>query len=235
MSEAFDKVIGIKQLPLFPLPLVLMPYELLPLHIFEPRYRQMLKDIELRRNLFGITLFDTQQQDFIDKPAAGTIGCVAEIRQAQTLPDERSNILTSGLIRYRLVEYAEADTPYLTGEVEFFEDDEESEETLSPISNVVYELFERVAKAAFNLSGNRGRFPEIPKAEPEQLSFLVAAAFNLDNELKYQMLEMTSTSERLKKLKGILDQAVEQMESSAEIHKVAQTNGHSKKQIDLGE
>lgn len=233
MSEAFDKVIGIKQLPLFPLPLVLMPYELLPLHIFEPRYRQMLKDIELRRNLFGITLFD-QQQDFIDKPAAGTIGCVAEIRQAQTLPDERSNILTSGLIRYRLIEYADAGTPYFTGEIEFFEDDEESDEVLSPITDEVYELFERVAKAAFKLSGNRGRFPEIPKAEPEQLSFLVAAAFNLDNELKYQLLEMTSTSERLTKLKSILDQAVEQMESSAEIHKAAQTNGHSKKHIDLG-
>ncbi|MDQ3042945.1 MAG: peptidase, partial [Acidobacteriota bacterium] len=47
MSEALEKVSGIKHLPLFPLPLVLLPNELLPLHIFEPRYRQMLKDIAL--------------------------------------------------------------------------------------------------------------------------------------------------------------------------------------------
>ncbi len=48
MSEALEKVAGIKHLPLFPLPLVLLPNELLPLHIFEPRYRQMLKDVVFR-------------------------------------------------------------------------------------------------------------------------------------------------------------------------------------------
>lgn len=58
MSEATDKVEGITQLPLFPLPLVLLPNELLPLHVFEPRYRQLLKDIELKRNMFGISLFE---------------------------------------------------------------------------------------------------------------------------------------------------------------------------------
>ena len=234
MSEASEKVVGIKQLPLFPLPLVLMPYELLPLHIFEPRYRQMLRDIELRRNLFGVTFFD-QETDFSEKPAVGSIGCVAEIRQSQLMPDERSNILTSGLIRYRLLEYADVGTPYLSAEVDFFEDEKEDDKILQLIADEVFELFDRIAKAAFKLSGNRGRFPEIPKAEPEQLSFLVAAAFNLDNELKLQMLDLVSTSERLAKLRGILEQAVGQMESNAEIHKAAQTNGHSKKAIDLGE
>ncbi|NJR43316.1 MAG: hypothetical protein HC767_12330 [Akkermansiaceae bacterium] len=59
-----------------------------------------------------------------------------------------------------------------------------------------------MAKAAFKLSGNRGRFPEVPRAEPEQLSFLVAAAFNLENDVKSQFLELTSTSERLHRLKA---------------------------------
>ena len=94
-------------------------------------------------------------------------------------------------------------------------------------------LFERVAKAAFKLSGNRGRFPEVPRADPEQLSFLVAAAFNLDNEVKAQFIEMTSTSARLIRLKAILEQAVEQMESNADIVSVAQKNVHSKKPIKL--
>jgi ATP-dependent Lon protease len=232
MSDASEKVLSIKQLPLFPLPLVLLPNELLPLHIFEPKYRQMLKDIELRRNIFGLTFFEPQAE-FDDKPAVGTVGCVAEIREVHTMPDERSNILTSGIIRYRLLDYVEAGTPYLMGEVEFFEDVIEDEKTLEPVADEVFQLFDRVAKAAFKLSGNRGKLPEIPQAPPEQLSFLVTAAFNLDNDLKYEMLEMTSTAKRLARLREILLQAVDKMEESADIHKAAQTNGHSDKKVDI--
>lgn len=233
MSEASEKVAGIEHLPIFPLPLVLMPYELLPLHIFEPRYRQMLKDIELRRNVFGVNYFEPQSE-FEEKPKIGSIGCVAEVRQSQSLPDERSNLLTFGLIRYRLIDYVDIGTPYFSAEVQFFEDDPELKEELEPIADDVFGLFERVAKAAFKLSGNRGRFPEVPRAEPEQLSFLVSAAFNLDNEVKMQFIEMTSTGERLRRLKAILEQAVTQMESNADVVSVAQKNGHSKKPIDLG-
>jgi len=232
MSEASEKIAGIEHLPIFPLPLVLMPHELLPLHIFEPRYRQMLKDIELRRNLFGVSFFEPQSE-FDEKPKPGSIGCVAEVRDTQTLPDERSNIVTFGLIRYRLLDYVEIGTPYFSAEVQFFEDEPQSKGVLDPIADEVFGLFERVAKAAFKLSGNRGRFPEVPRADPEQLSFLVAAAFNLDNDVKTQFIEMTSTSERLIRLKAILEQAVDQMESNADIVGVAQKNGHSKKPIKL--
>jgi Lon protease-like protein len=232
MSEASEKVLGIKQLPLFPLPLVLLPNEVLPLHIFEPRYRQMLTDIELRRNLFGVTFFDAES-GFPDKPAIGSVGCAAEVRETNMLPDGRSNIITSGVIRYRLVEYVDVGTPYLSGEVEFFEDAKEDADIVQPLADDVYELFERIAKAAFKLSGNRGSFPEIPRTEPEQLSFLVTAAFNLDNDVKYKMIELTSTIERLSKLRNILTQAVGKMETSAETVTAAQSNGHSKKKIDL--
>src|SRR4028118_117394 len=84
MSEALEKVSGIRHLPLFPLPLVLLPNELLPLHIFEPRYRQMLKDVALRKNMFGVSFFNPQES-FIEKPTAGSVGCVAEVREAQTM------------------------------------------------------------------------------------------------------------------------------------------------------
>jgi len=232
MSEASEKVLGIKHLPLFPLPLVLLPNELLPLHIFEPRYRQMLKDVETERNLFGITHFNPPES-FIEKPEPGTVGCAAEVREVQTLPDGRSNVLTIGIIRYRLLDYVDAGEPYLVGDVEFFEDVKEDTEVLNPLADKVFALFKRIAKAAHKLSGERGRFPDIPQTDPEQLSFLVTAAFNLEPELKYQMLETASTVERLTRLREILLQTVDKMEENAEIHKIAKTNGHSKKKIDI--
>src|SRR5687768_8728876 len=142
MSEAAEKVLGIKQLPVFPLPLVLLPNEVLPLHIFEPRYRQMLTDIELRRNLFGITFFEPGE-GLPERPPTGSIGCAAEVRETSMLPDGRSNILTSGVIRYRLLEYLDVGTPYLSGAIEFFEDDPEDPADLQPVSDEVFDLFER--------------------------------------------------------------------------------------------
>src|SRR3954453_891651 len=106
MSEALDKVSGIKHLPLFPLPLVLRPNEFLPLHIFEDRYKQMLKESLEDRKLFGITYFE-QHDDLASKPATGSIGCVAEVRENQPLPDGRANIITIGVVRYRLIDYVE--------------------------------------------------------------------------------------------------------------------------------
>jgi ATP-dependent Lon protease len=234
MSEALEQVAGMEYIPIFPLPLVLMPYEMLPLHIFEPRYQQMLKDVELRSNMFGINFLEAQTE-FETRPEPGSIGGVAMIRDAQTMPDERSNILTFGLIRYEILSYVDVGTTYEAAAVRFFEDESEDEAVLTPIADEVYDLFERVAKAAFKLSGSRGNFPEVPPAKPEQLSFLVAAAFTLDNEIKSKLLRMNRTSERLEDLKDLLLQAVAQMESNAEIVGAAKTNGHSKKPIDLPE
>lgn len=232
MSEALEKVSGIRHLPIFPLPLVMLPNEIVPLHIFEERYRQMLKDIEKKGNLFGITYADPVD-DVIDKPPPGTVGCVAEVREADLLADGRSNIITLGIIRFRLIDYVGEGTPYFIGEVEFFEDEREDASALDRLAEEVFVLFERVAKAAFKMGGSRGRFPEVQRTDPESLSFLVTAAFSFDNERKYRLLEMTSTTERLTELKEILDRTVGQMEETADISTVSRTNGHSKKKIDL--
>ncbi len=232
MTEAAEKVESLKHIAVFPLPLVLLPGEVLPLHIFEDRYRQMLKDVETERNLFGIS-FHEQNEGLLDRPEAGSMGCVAEVREVQPLPEGRSNILTLGVIRYRIVDYVDLGTPYLTAEAEFFEDEAEDEAALNSASDEVFALFERVAKAAFDLSGNRGKFPEIQRSDPERLSFIVTAAFNLENEIKYELLTMRSTLARFSKLRTILKSAVGRMEDSAAIHKVAQTNGHAKTKIDM--
>ena len=232
MSEALDKVKGITQLPIFPLPLVLLPLEILPLHIFEPRYRQMLADATATNNLFGVHLFEAKDE-FDTKPSAGSIGCVAEIREVQPMDGGRSNILTNGVVRYRLLDYVESEKPYFVGEVEFFEDEIEDAAPQLKTADEVFNLFERIAKAAFKMSGNRGPLPEIERADPEPMSFLVTAAFNFDNEKKYRLLEMESTTKRLKSLKKMLVHAADQMETSAEITEIAKTNGHSKKKLDL--
>ncbi|MEO7539505.1 MAG: LON peptidase substrate-binding domain-containing protein [Pyrinomonadaceae bacterium] len=232
MSDALDRVRGISHLPLFPLPLVMLPNELLPLHIFEERYRQMLRDIEATGKLFGVTLFESPEP-LTEKPPTGSIGCVAEIRESELLEDGRSNILALGLVRYRLIGYADLDEPYLVAAVEFFDDDPEDPETIDPLADEVFALFERMAKAAFKMSGSRGQLPEIQRTDPESLSFLITAAFNFDNDKKYQLLEMTSTTGRLRDLKQILQKTVVQIENSADIQAVAKSNGHSNKKIDL--
>lgn len=232
MSDSTEKIIGIKRIPLFPLPLVLMPFEMLPLHIFEPRYQEMLKAAMLDKKIFGVSLFQPKES-FDEKPQTGTVGCASEIIEAQTLEDGRANILTNGVIRYRLLELVDEEKPYFVGEIEFFEDEKEDEHVLEKHADEVFRLFERVAKAAHSISGGGGQFPEIPRVEPEKLSFLVAAAFNLETDLKYEFIEMRSTSQRLKHLKGILRKSVADIEESAMITKISQTNGHSKKKIDL--
>ena len=232
MSELSENLSNIKYLPIFPLPIVLLPNELLPLHIFEPRYRKMLKDIQLENNFFGLSYFDAENSDS-SLPEIDSFGCVTQVRETDTLPDGRSNILTVGLIRYQLERYIEADEPYLVGEITVFEDFEEDINILQPIADEVFALFKRVAKAAHELSGARGNLPEIPQANPQMLSFLISAAFNLEQPTKYEFMKMRSTIERLERLQMILKKAVEKIEAGAEVNKVAKTNGHSKKKIDL--
>lgn len=232
MSELFERLSRIKHLPIFSLPVVLLPNELLPLHIFEPRYRKMLNDIQLENNFFGLSYFNPETSG-ASRPEIGSFGCIAEVREVQTLEDGRSNILSVGIIRYRLEDYLETEEPYPVGEISIFEDYEGDKEILQPLADDVYEMFSRIAQAAHELSGAKNVLPEIPQAEPQMLSFLVSAAFSLPLETKYEFMVMRSTIERLERLQNILKQAVEKIEESAKINKVARTNGHSDKKIDL--
>ena len=144
---------GIDRLPLFPLPLVMLPNEILPLHIFEERYQQMLSDVEDSHKMFGVVYFEPME-DFIERPASGAVGCVAEIRDSETMPDGRSNIVTIGVVRFRLIDYIDEGEPYLVGDVAYFEDDEADGGETETLADEVFELFQRIAKAAFKMSGN---------------------------------------------------------------------------------
>jgi len=232
MSEASDKVSGVSELPLFPLPIVLFPGVPLPLHIFEPRYRQMLGDIRAGNNLFGLSYFDASTSEK-ENPPAGHIGCVAEVTETQTLPDGRSNILTVGVIRYRIEEYVERGNPYLVARVSFFEDEDEDNELLAESSHEVAEIFIRIARAVRIINDERTSLPDISNTDPQRLSFLVAAAMEVDTDVKQELLELRLTFERLRRLGDMLARAVSSYEERARIHELAKGNGHSGKKIEL--
>lgn len=232
MSEALDKVRGITELPLFPLPLVLFPGAPLPLHIFEPRYRKMLEDVRSSNSLFGLSYFDPTSTD-LTCPLPGHVGCVAEVTEVQTLPDGRSNILTVGVVRYRIESYIERGDPYLLAQVSFFEDEDEETSALTNQSQSVSELFMRIARAIRTINDERANLPDISDTEPQKLSFLVAAAMETETDVKQELLELRSTSERLRRLSKMLRRAVKHYEVRARIHEVAKGNGHSGTRIDF--
>lgn len=232
MSEAADKVVGVSELPVFPLGIVLFPGVPLPLHIFEPRYRQMLHDIRTGNNLFGLSYFDASTSHK-DIPPAGTIGCVAEVTETQSLPDGRSNILTVGIIRYRIDDYVERGDQYLVARVSFFEDEDEDNELLRESSHEVAENFTRIARAVRIINDERANLPDITDTEPQRLSFLVSAAMEVDAEVKQELLELRRTSERLDRLRDMLGRALSNYEERARIHGLAKGNGHSGRKIEL--
>lgn len=232
MSEALDKVRGVRELPLFPLPVVLFPGVPLPLHIFEPRYREMLADIRVGNNLFGLSYFDSSISEK-DVLPVGHIGCVAEVTEEQALPDGRSNVMTIGVVRFRLDEYVASDSPYLVTRVSFFEDEQEDDEALADRSRDVADTFTRIAQAVRTLNDERANLPDISDTEPQRLSFLVAAAMEIDPEVKQELLELRSTGERLRRLRDMLVRAVIGYEERARVHELAKGNGHSGHKVDL--
>src|SRR5436189_2462728 len=155
MSEAMEKVRGVRELPIFPLPVVLFPGMPMPLHIFEERYRKMLTDIRAGNNLFGLSFFDPAASER-DVPLAGHIGCVAEVTESQALPDGRSNILAVGVVRYEAENYIERGDPYLVVRPNYFEDEQENESSLMANSREVANMFMRVANSIRVMNDERG-------------------------------------------------------------------------------
>jgi Lon protease-like protein len=234
MSDALEKVRGVRELPLFPLPVVLFPGVPMPLHVFEERYRRMLADVRVTNSLFGLSFFN-EIESVGERPPEGHVGCVAEVVEVQPLEDGRSNILTVGVVRYRVVDYVESEEPYLVARVEFFEDEEEDQELLARSATEVTEVFGRIARAVRALNDDRAALPELSTDEPERLSFLVAAAMDMDNELKQELLELRSSAERLSRLSRLLTQVVSGYEERARTHKLARGNGHSARKINIDE
>jgi Lon protease-like protein len=204
----------------------------MPLHIFEERYRRLLADIRAGNNFFGLSYFDASVSDK-DMPPAGHIGCVAEVTETQALPDGRSNILAVGVIRYEADSYIDRGDPYLVVRPNYFEDEQENESVLTTNSRDVATMFMRVANSIRVMNDERGSLPDISDTEPQKLSFLVAAAMEIEADTKQQLLEVRSTSERLNRLRDLLARVVTNDEERARLHTVAKGNGHGGKKIEV--
>lgn len=203
------------RLPIFPLDLVLLPGEALPLHIFEPRYRQMLADCLEGDQRFGIVMEHA--------PRPGTLGCVALIRAAQPLEDGRSAIVVVGQRRFGIRSLLDAGTPYLMAAIEQFDD----EPGTAPLPEEQTELRRLAGELREALGVLADRPAEQPAwAEDEELfSFEAAALLETDLETRSRLLGGRSTRDRVRSLLALLPTAVRQARGNAEVHVRARSNG----------
>jgi Lon protease-like protein len=196
------------ELGLFPLGMVLLPTEQVPLHIFEPRYRELIDECVEQEIPFGLVYADDDGMR-----AIGTLATVTEV--TERFPDGRLTIVVEGGERVRVVELTEGRS-FHTAEVEPLEDlddppdDEDADRAL--------ELFSRLVELT-------GAEVEAPGADTPQLSFAVAGRFDFSPELKQELLEATSERLRLRRLAELLSAAAETVERQREIAARAQTNG----------
>lgn len=199
-------------LPLFPLEVVLFPAMSLPLHIFEPRYKQMIRYCLDREAEFGVVL--ARKEDLAQ------VGCSAEIvKLVKEFEDGRMNILTVGLNRFRLLQVIK-DLPYWQGRVEVLEEDEETSGPLSPASP----LLKFFAEATRLVSGEATEAPRLEGGQPP--SFQIAATLPLDLEVKQQVLELDSEVERQQALESHLQQWLPRLRRVARLKEKAGGNGH---------
>lgn len=188
----------IRELPLFPLPeVVLFPMAPLPLHIFELRYREMLSTILESDKCFGVLLWNP----VLRGPAS--VGCLAEVIQVEKLPDGRSNILTIGRNRFRVLEITQ-EKPYLIGRIEEFEDKEEKY-TLQGLAAEVDNTLRDVVRLSAKLRDQSTEYPEDVPENPLELSFWVASSLIGLSTEQQSLLELDETATRLRREAEILD------------------------------
>ncbi|MGH3982465.1 MAG: LON peptidase substrate-binding domain-containing protein [Pseudonocardiaceae bacterium] len=191
--------------PLFPLGTVLLPGASLPLHIFEPRYRQLTVDLvtgAVPGRSFGVIAvkqgLETAEETTHD------IGCTAVLREARRLPDGRFDIVTRGEKRFRLLDIDETSAPYLVGSIEWVPDDDPPDDELMllpMLSRAAREAHRRYCSAAWQ----HGDWDE-PAADVDvaALPHLLAADCLLTLEDRQTLLEECDPADRLRLVRTLL-------------------------------
>ena len=196
------------ELGLFPLGIVLLPTEQIPLHIFEDRYQELIGECLAEESEFGLVYAHDDGLSEI-----GTRAAVTEV--LDRFEDGRMNVVVEGRERFRLLELTEGRS-YQTGLVEPVEDDPDSADPED--SEQAVELFHKLVELT-------GAEVEEPSLAAEQLSFDLAGRFEFAPELKQRLLQLTSERERMHLLAELLAGAATAVEREREIAQRAQGNG----------
>lgn len=195
------------RIPIFELPLVLLPEETLPLHIFEPRYQAMTAHCLETGAAFGVCSEGTTD--------AQDVGCTARIAEVlERFEDGRSNIVVVGERPFRLLGPPVEET-FPEADVELLDDEPEASE---PDPEPAREAFADLAEQA---TGNR---PD-EDAVAEAGSYALAAQVELPDETKHRLLELRSEAERLALLERAFRSLAETVEAAERIQERARTNG----------
>lgn len=197
-----------EEIGLFPLGLVLLPTEQVPLHIFEPRYRELIGESLEDGTPFGIVYADDE-----GLRSVGTFATVVEV--TERFEDGRLNIVIVGGERFRLIELTDGRS-FVTGNVEPIDD---QHDPAAPDGiNRALELFARLAELTASDI-------EAPAAETPELSFAIAACFDFSADLKQELLTESSERVRLERLCELLGIAADTVARQKVIASQAQSNG----------
>ena len=197
---------SVRELPLFPLPdVVLFPQQLLPLHIFESRYRMLLQTVLETDKRFGIVRINPENGEMAD------IGCCAEVLQHQTTEDGRSYIVSLGQQRFRLLNITR-ETPYRTAMVSWLEDEPVADaEALNSLRDKVSEALNDVVQLTSKLQNREVELPDDLPDLPRELSFWISAHLDQAASEQQNLLELTDTQERLSQQFEMLDHTRRQL------------------------
>jgi len=184
-----------RRLGLFPLPVVLLPGTRMPLHIFEPRYRSLVRDCLAGDRRFGLIYHDWDREGpfLCDE---GRIGCIAEIQEHEALPDGRSLISVAGMERFRICDGIESEALYFEGLIESVPDlPTPAGDDLDVHRRASLALFRKVA---VSLQHPPDRVPDF--AEGTELSYLLAQTIEVDPTWHQALLEQRDERVRLAEL-----------------------------------
>jgi Lon protease-like protein len=205
-----------RELPIFELPVVLLPGELLPLHIFEERYKRMLTHCLETGEPFGIVLRD-------DEGGARNVGCTAEVDEVlERMDDGRMNIVVSGGSPFRVLDRFET-AEFPAGEVELIDAESELPERDE-------EAATRARRAFRELARQTGAEPPEPEQLEEFDSYALAARITLPAETKQVLLETRSEAQRMRALGRALGAVAAAVRRQRRIAERARSNGH----VELG-
>lgn len=187
-------MVNYDELPLFPLQTVLYPGMPLPLHIFEPRYLEMIAQCIEHDAAFGVVLIRSGSE--VGAPAEPhTVGTIARISHAEELPDGKMNIVVIGESRFKILDLR-SDHSYLTAVASPVADTSDDDADLPTLHERVCDLFREYLKTQLAMNNRTLSALQLPR-EPSSLAFAVANAIEVPLEEKQALLELGNTALRL--------------------------------------